>query len=73
MGKWRAAGGGHSATHFKKSNSIRTDRASLNLATLEPPRTATRVTFWAKVGWEKEMHDGKTETTSKDNSFKKCV
>lgn len=28
MGEWRAVGGGHSATHFKKSNSIK-DRQGL--------------------------------------------
>ena len=56
----------------KRPNLIRTDRASLTLATLKP-RMATRVTFWAKVRWDKEMHGGKAETAYEDNSFEKCV
>lgn len=57
----------------KRPDLIRTDRASLNLATLKPPRAATRVTFGVKVGWDKEMHGGKAGNTYEDNSLEKCV
>lgn len=37
------------------------------------PEMVTRVTFGAKVRWDKEMHGGKAETAYEDNSFEKCV